>query len=56
MLTFLIQNLSTIIVAAIILVIFVAILVSQIKSRKKGKTSCGCGCDHCPSSSICHKH
>lgn len=37
----------TIIVAAIIAVIFIAIVVNEIKKRKSGKGSCSCGCENC---------
>ncbi|MEE1038438.1 MAG: hypothetical protein U0K95_04655 [Eubacterium sp.] len=26
----------------------------MIKDKKEGKSGCSCGCDSCPSSSICH--
>ncbi|MBQ7822489.1 MAG: FeoB-associated Cys-rich membrane protein [Clostridia bacterium] len=41
------EYLPTIIVAAIIAVIFVAIVVTGIRNKMKGKSSCSCGCDSC---------
>lgn len=48
------EYLSTIIIGAIVLAAVVLILVNMIKDRKKGKSSCGCGCANCPSSGMCH--
>jgi len=48
-------NLSTIIVAAIVALVFVAIVVNQIRNKKKGKGSCSCGCSQCGMSELCHK-
>ena len=48
------ENLSTIIIGLIIFAAVVMIIVNMVKNRKKGKSSCGCGCSSCPSSDICH--
>lgn len=47
-------NLPTIIVAAIVAGVFVAIVVSQVRKRKKGQGGCSCGCSGCPNSGNCH--
>ena len=46
----------TIIVATIIGLIFVAIVVTQIRNRRNGKSSCSCGgsCGSCGASGFCH--
>lgn len=54
MLAWLSENLPTIIICAILLAVVVMIVVSMIRNKKKGKTSCGCGCAHCAASGICH--
>ena len=43
------MNASTIIVAAIVAAVFLAIVIREIRNRKKGKGSCSCGgsCDAC---------
>ena len=56
MLAFLTANLSTIIIAVIVIGILAAIIVKMIKDKKKGKSSCGCGCSNCAASEICHKN
>lgn len=49
----LIANLSTIIICAVLLSVVAAIVVSLIRNKKKGKTSCGCGCSSCPMAEEC---
>lgn len=56
MLTFIADNLATIIIGLILFVIIAAIVIKLIKDRRNGKSSCGCGCENCPSSGMCHKH
>lgn len=46
------MNLSTIIIALIVLAVFIAIVASGI--QKRGKGGCGCGCSGCPSAGLCH--
>lgn len=44
----------TIIITAVIAILFVAIIVRGIKKRKNGG-GCGCGCGGCAMSDICHE-
>jgi len=44
---------ATIIICAILTVILGAIVWNLIKSKKQGKSSCGCDCASC--GGICHK-
>lgn len=46
------ENISTVIIAAILLVALTAIAVKLIKNKKQGKSSCGCGCKGC---ALCEK-
>lgn len=48
------QNLATIIISLIIVALVAAIIISMVRNRKKGKSSCGCGCSNCPMSTSCH--
>ena len=50
------MNPSTFIVAAIIAVAFLAIVITEIRNRKKGKGSCSCGgsCGACGMNCSCH--
>lgn len=56
MFAFLTENLATIIIAAIVISIIAAIIIKMISDKKKGKSSCGCGCENCAASEICHKN
>jgi hypothetical protein len=51
----LIANGPTILVALALAAIVTAIIVKLIKDRKKGRSSCGCGCANCAMRGSCHK-
>lgn len=53
MLHFLAANWGTILIGALVAAAVALILVKLLRGRKKG--GCGCGCEHCPSSEICHR-
>lgn len=49
------DNISTIIICAVLIAIVALIIVFMRRSRNKGaKCSCGCGCKHCALSDGCH--
>jgi len=48
------MNVPTIIVSAIIAVIFFSIVIKGIINKKNGKGGCSCGCSGCGMSDICH--
>lgn len=52
MLAWLTENIATIIICAVLIAVVSAIIVSMIKNKKKGKSSCGCA--DCPMSGSCH--
>ncbi len=54
MLAWIIENLSTLIISAILIAAVTAVVLSMIRGRKKGKSSCGCGCADCALRSSCH--
>lgn len=54
MLSWLAQNIVTVIICAVLIAIVSAIIVHLVKNKKNGKSSCGCGCTDCPMSSSCH--
>ena len=55
MLEWLTENLGTIVVSLILICIVTAIIVKTVKDKKQGKSSCGCGCEHCAMRDKCHK-
>lgn len=54
MLTWLTENLATILIGAILLSVVAAIIMYLVRRRIKGGSSCGCGCSNCPMSGYCH--
>ena len=54
MLNWLSQNLPTILVALVVLAVCTLIVVKMIQDKKKGKSSCGCGCSGCAMKELCH--
>jgi len=56
MLQFLSDYLGTIVISAALLAIVALIVANMVKKKKSGKSvGCGCGCESCPSASVCHK-
>ena len=55
MLNFLAENWGTLFVGALIIAIIVLVVIKLRRDNKKGTSPCGCGCDNCPSSGMCHK-
>ncbi|WP_366934108.1 FeoB-associated Cys-rich membrane protein [Ruminococcus sp.] len=53
MLAWLTENIATMIICAVLIGVVAAIIVSMIRNKKKGKSSCGCGCADCPMSGSC---
>ena len=54
MLTWLMENMVTIIISAVLVLVVAAIIVSMVRSNRKGKSSCGCGCAGCAMNGACH--
>lgn len=52
--TWLINNISTIIVCVALIVVVTAIIAYMVKNKKQGKSSCGCGCKDCAMRNSCH--
>lgn len=50
-----INNIGTILAALIVIAIVCAAVVTMIKDKKKGCSSCGCNCAHCSMAGSCHK-
>jgi len=55
MIGFIVNNLGTIVISAILMVIVTAICVNLIRKKRNSETNCGCGCIGCSISSVCHK-
>ena len=55
MLAFLAENWGSITVLLIVVGAMVFAVAKMYSDKKKGKSSCGCGCKGCPSAGMCHK-
>lgn len=50
------ENIGTIAISIALIAMVAGVIAVMVKDRKKGKSSCGCNCAHCPMSGSCHKH
>ena len=48
------ENLGTIVVSLVLIAIVALIVGKMIRDKKKGKSSCGCGCANCAMRGSCH--
>ncbi len=55
MLAWLAENIATIIISLILLLVVAAIVFKLVKDKKKGKSTCGNNCAHCAMAGSCHK-
>lgn len=55
MLAWLSGNLAAILICAALIAVVAAIVAGLIRDKKRGKSSCGCGCADCPMSGACHR-
>lgn len=51
---FIINNLGTIIVLLIVTAVIALTIFKLVRDKKNGKSSCGCGCESCANSKLCH--
>ncbi len=54
MLEFLAANIGTILIGLLVAGIIALIILSMVLDKKKGKSSCGCGCANCAMKGSCH--
>jgi len=48
------NNIGTIVVAVIVFGLFIGLVVKFYFDKKRGKLSCGCGCEDCAMKNKCH--
>ena len=55
--TWISENLGTIVVSALLIVMIAGVVRGMIRNKKAGKSTCGCGCGcgSCPMGGSCHK-
>ena len=54
MLSWIVSNLATILICAALIAVVAAIILHLARNKKKGKSSCGCGCANCAMHGACH--
>lgn len=54
MIAWIMGNLGTIIISAVLAVVVAAVVVGMVRNKRKGKSSCGCGCAGCAMNGSCH--
>lgn len=54
MLAWIMENMATIIISAVLIIVVGASIASMVRSKKRGKSSCGCGCAGCAMNGACH--
>ncbi len=54
MLEFIQNNIGTLAVGAVLLAIIAAAAWRVISDKRKGRSSCSCGCSGCPNAGLCH--
>ncbi|MGI5971395.1 MAG: FeoB-associated Cys-rich membrane protein [Oscillospiraceae bacterium] len=53
MLSFIFENLASVIAGTAVFAIVAAVVIKMIRDRKTQKNSCGCGCSGCPGAGKC---
>ena len=54
MITWIMENMATIIISAVLLLVVGAVIAGMVRGKRKGKSSCGCGCAGCAMNDACH--
>ncbi len=55
MLSWIVANFGTILVALVLLAAVIGIILVMRRDKKRGKSTCGGNCGHCPMGGSCHK-
>ena len=55
MLTWISQNIGTLIVILVLAAAVTAVVVKIVKDKRQGKSSCGHNCAHCAMAGMCHE-
>ena len=53
MIGWLLNNIGTVIVSLVLAAVIFLIIFKLIKDKKQGRSSCGCGCEHCAMAGKC---
>lgn len=47
------MNLASVLIAALVATLFIAVIVRRVKMHRQGRPSCSCGCDGCSMNGAC---
>ncbi len=53
-LTWILTNLGTLVVTMVLLAVVGLVIWGMLRDRRKGKCTCGCGCQNCSMGRACH--
>ena len=48
------SNLGTLIAGLALIAVIAGVIVALVRNKRKGKSSCGCQCEHCAMAGACH--
>ncbi len=48
------ENIATVIICLVIVLMVAGAIAVLVRDKKKGRSSCGCQCGSCPMSGACH--
>ncbi len=51
---FIVNNIGSVAVGLAVAALVVLLSYKLISDKKKGRSSCGCGCSGCPNAGLCH--
>lgn len=54
MIAWIISNLAMIIISAVLIIVVAVVIAGMVRNKRKGKSSCGCGCAGCAMNGSCH--
>ncbi|MCI9142218.1 MAG: FeoB-associated Cys-rich membrane protein [Lachnospiraceae bacterium] len=54
MFTWIMENMATIMISAVLILVVAAVIANMARNKRKGKSSCGCGCGGCAMNGACH--
>ena len=54
MFTWIMENMTTIIISAVLIIVVAVIIAGMVRNKRRGKSSCGCGCAGCSMNGACH--
>ncbi len=54
MIAWILNNWSTIVIGLVLVAVIGGIILHMVRRKKRGESSCGCGCSRCAMNGACH--